>query len=77
MNEINTLAQISNPHIVKFVEMIKTLHNYYFVYEFCNGGTLEKVLYERGHFTEEEALGMFRQLLIAFKTLVEQNIVHR
>ena len=24
--------------------MLKTANNFYFVYEFCNGGTLEKLL---------------------------------
>jgi hypothetical protein len=24
--------------------MLKTVNNYYFVYEYCNGGTLEKIM---------------------------------
>jgi serine/threonine protein kinase len=28
--------------------MLKTVNNFYFVYEYCNGGTLEKLLKERG-----------------------------
>jgi hypothetical protein len=27
--------------------MLKTVNNYYFVYEYCNGGTLEKLLKEK------------------------------
>lgn len=37
MNEIQTLARINNPHVLKFIEMLKSSRNYYFVYEFCNG----------------------------------------
>jgi len=44
MNEIQTLARINNPYIVKFIEMLKTKNNYYFVYEYCNGGTLEDII---------------------------------
>ena len=44
MNEIQALARINNPHVVKFYEMIKTHNNYYFVYEYCNGGDLEGLI---------------------------------
>lgn len=44
MNEIQNLARINNPYIVKFIEMLKTSNNYYFVYEYCNGGTLEDII---------------------------------
>lgn len=37
MNEIQTLARINNPYVLKFIEMLKSSRNYYFVYEFCNG----------------------------------------
>ena len=49
MNEIQTLARISNPYVVKFIEMLKSSRNYYFVYEFCNGGTLENIITELLH----------------------------
>ena len=77
MNEIQTLAKIDNPNIVKFIEMLKTPNNYYFVYEFCNGGTLENLLKIKGHFIESEALVVFSQLLNAFQSLVKDNIMHR
>lgn len=45
LNEINTLLKIEEKdHIVRYIDMLKTANNYYFVYEFCNGGTLEKVM---------------------------------
>jgi serine/threonine protein kinase len=41
MNEIQTLTMIGQAdHIIRYYEMLKTKNNYYFVYEFCNGGTL-------------------------------------
>ena len=39
-NEINILAKINHPNIIKFIEMLRTPNNYYLVYEYCNGGTL-------------------------------------
>jgi serine/threonine protein kinase len=41
MNEIQILSTIGDSEfIVKYYEMLKTKNNYYFVYEYCNGGTL-------------------------------------
>lgn len=77
MNEIQTLARINNPHIVGFYECINTSNNFYFVYEYCNGGDLEMQYKKRPTFPEAEALLIFKQLLIAFTTLVKENIMHR
>lgn len=57
------MARISNPYVLKFIEMLKSSRNYYFVYEFCNGNTLENIINEHGVLTEKEALSYFRQLL--------------
>ena len=47
VNEIQTLSRINNENVVKFIEMITTNNNIYFVYEFCNRGTLEDAIYSR------------------------------
>lgn len=60
MNEIQTLARINNPYIVKFIEMLKTKNHYYFVYEYCNGGTLEDIINSQKHLPEHEALKIFK-----------------
>ncbi len=59
----------NNPHIVKFLELLKTQNHYYFIYEFCNGGTLDKLLTSHNFFPESRALLFFSQLVNAFKTL--------
>ena len=43
INEINTLTSLKPcPNIIRYYDMLKTVNNFYFVYEYCNGGTLEK-----------------------------------
>lgn len=32
------------PHVVRFYELLQTKNNCYFVYEFCEGGTLHDLL---------------------------------
>lgn len=78
INEIQTLSKIeANEHVVKFVEILKTVNNYYFVYEYCNGGTLERMIKNEGHFAEQKALLYFMDMLKAFRTLSRYNIMHR
>ena len=57
--------------------MLKTPNNFYFVYEYCDGGTLEHRLKQESKLSEREALKIFRQLLEAFKVLNKYNIMHR
>ena len=46
-----------------YYEMLKTKNNYYFVYEFCNGGTLMELLAREHHLEETKTLDIFKQLL--------------
>ena len=57
--------------------MLKTVNNYYFVYEYCNGGTLEKIIKGKGCLGEKNSLFYFKQLVNAFKVLSQHNIMHR
>lgn len=36
------------PHIVRFHELLQTKNNCYFVYEYCEGGTLHDLLKRKG-----------------------------
>jgi serine/threonine protein kinase len=57
--------------------MLKTVNNFYFVYEFCNGGTFENLLKNSGPLPEKVALNYFSQIIDAFKVLNKNNIMHR
>lgn len=78
VNEINILSTLQScPYIVKYIDMLKTANNFYFVYEYCNGGTLDKLLQKEGPFQEKKALFYLRQIVEAFKVLSRSNIMHR
>ena len=53
INEIKILSSLRNEHIVRFVETLKTPNNFYFVYEYCNGGTLDGLLRQKKILKEE------------------------
>lgn len=57
--------------------MHKTKNNFYFIYEYCNGKTLEHKLKQEGKLSEKEAIRVFKQLLEAFQILNKYNIMHR
>ncbi len=79
MNEINTLSQIRNEseYIVNYIDMLKTSNNFYFVYDFCNGGTLDRMIQKEGYFPEHKAIRYLRQILEGFRVLNKHNIMHR
>ena len=57
--------------------MLKTKNNYYFIYEYCNGGTLLDKIKKDGGIVEKKAMEYFHQLLEAFKVLNNFKIMHR
>ena len=80
MNEIQILSKINSENIVKYIETLQTQNNYYFVYEYCNNGTLDDFLKEqmkRGPVTDSWLENVLKQLLKAFKTLQDNKILHR
>jgi serine/threonine-protein kinase ULK/ATG1 len=57
--------------------MLKTANNFYFVYEYCNGGTLEQLLRQRGALPIPTALQFLMQVTSAFRLLNRHSIMHR
>lgn len=50
-NEINILSNKEinkNVNIITFIELLTTENNYYFIYEYCNGGNMEQHIYKNG-----------------------------
>lgn len=83
LNEINTLLKIEEKdHIVHYIDMLKTVNNFYFVYEYCNGGTLEKAMQAYRNtpekvMPESKTITYFSQIVDAFRVLTKYNIMHR
>lgn len=75
-NEIEVLSMLIHPNIVRFLEKLQTTNNVYLVYEYCNGGTLEELIYKKG-LGIEKALGYFRGLIEGCKAISRHNILHR
>jgi len=76
-NEISVLSKIDNPNIIRLKEFIQSTNNFYLVYEYCNGGTLESYINNKKYLTEQEAIYFFQQIINGFKTLFTHKVLHR
>ena len=82
LNEINILREISHPCIIHLETIKHTIHNYYIITEYCNGGDLLSCLkkYKSLYFTsfsEEIVQHLMRQIISAIKYLHSKRIIHR
>lgn len=76
-SEIENLSIVKSPYIVKFFDKLQTSNNFYLVFEYCAGGTLEELLIKKKRLQEKEALTILYQMSEAFKELNYKKIMHR
>ncbi|XP_052610786.1 putative sperm motility kinase W [Peromyscus californicus insignis] len=75
--EVNILQSLEHRNIVRFFDMIDTLSTTYVIMEYVAGEDLESCLRARGCLKEEEARGIFRQVVSAVHFLHQRHIAHR
>ena len=81
-NEILILKEIKHPNIIKLYDIKKKKDYLYLVMEYCNGGTLFKVLNDyikknEKPFTEDIVQFLMKQILSGVEYLHKNKIVHR
>ena len=81
-NEINILKELDHKNIVRLETIRQTVHNFYIITEFYNGGGLSECL--RKHrmikgrpFSEEVVQHLMIQIIDALKYLHSKKIIHR
>ena len=82
INEVTILKELQHKNIIKLEEIRQTVHNFYIITEFYNGGSLCDCLRKhrmiRGKpFSEEVVQHLMRQILDALKYLHSKRIIHR
>ena len=82
INEINILRELNHKNIIKLETIRQTVHNFYIITEFYNGGGLSECL--RKHrmikgrpFSEEIVQHLMRQIIDALQYLHSKRIIHR
>ena len=77
LNEINILKTLDHPNIIKLYQTFEDNNNYYLVFELCKGGELFDNILEKGHFSEDEAKKIFRNIIKALHHCHQNKICHR
>ena len=80
--EIYILKIVHHPNIIKYIDCKKSLHNYYLITEFANGGSLKYNLWKfmsiyKRPFTEDIVQYLMKQIVDAVKYLHYNKIIHR
>ena len=81
-NEISILKEINHKNIIHFEAIKHTVHNFYIITEYCNGGGLSDCLLKyrklyKKPFSEEIVQHVMRQIVEALKYLHGKRIIHR
>lgn len=81
--EIELLREVHHPHIIELYDVYDDALSLHLVTELCTGGELydkviEKAENDEGHFSEEDAAILIRDILDAIRYIHDElNIVHR
>ncbi|MBR6757948.1 MAG: protein kinase [Bacteroidaceae bacterium] len=74
--EASNLGKLNHRHIVKVLEYFEANNTYYYVMEYCSGGSLDNVIARRGQLPEAEALHYFGQLSSAVSHMHAHKMLH-
>jgi len=74
-NEI--ISRLKHPNIIKVIDILEDLENYYIIMENCQKGELFDYIVAHRYLSEKEASIFFYQLINGVEYIHSQNIVHR
>ena len=79
MREAKILKKINNKNIVKFYDGFQTKNHIYMIYEFCDGGDLEKLRKssKNQYLSESQTLLFIKHICNGYRDLLEKKIIHR
>lgn len=75
--EVEISFKLDHKNITKCFNTLESKKNYYLIFEFCEGGDLEKYLEKVTRPDIKIALSIMKQLREVFKYLVGQKVLHR
>jgi serine/threonine protein kinase len=75
--EILAMRTVSHPNVIRLYEVFESNNHLLMVMEYARGGDLLHFVKERGRLCEDEARGLFRQVVEAVRACHARNIIHR
>ena len=84
MNEVNLLASLDHPNVIKYRACRESTDYIFIEMELCKGGTLAELMEEKensatenSRFTELQVAHIMKQLFSALSYIHDKGIVHR
>ncbi|KAG7391537.1 hypothetical protein PHYPSEUDO_004607 [Phytophthora pseudosyringae] len=77
VSELEISRSLDHPNIIKYLGAYETSHRICIVHELVEGSDLLEHLLENGKMPEDQAAGVFRQLLSALEYCHDRNVFHR
>ena len=74
--EAQNLCRLHHPHIVRVLEQFEANNTYYYVMEYCEGGSLDALISSRGRIDEKNCIGYLRQIGEALAYMHGQKMLH-
>ncbi len=75
--EMSILKMVCHPNISQLYETLSTIHNFYIIMEYIEGGDLFEYISTNKYLNEIDSCIFFRQLISAIEYLNKLNITHR
>lgn len=76
IKEAQILARFDNPNIVHVQEVFKENNTWYYVMEYVDGRSLDRMIREKGHLSEDEASNYIRKVAHALQYIHSYNVNH-
>ena len=74
--EMDFLATLADPHVVRFYHHFKSQDNFFLVMEYCPGGSLRQMLQTEGKIKPEKATSWIIELCHTLQRVHDHDIVH-
>ena len=75
--EIRILFSLDHPNIIRLYEVFEDAKYVHLVTEYCSGGELFEHIVAMGRYSEPDAVGLLRKILLAVNNLHHNNVCHR
>jgi len=77
INEIDLMRLVDHPNIIRLYEWFEDKSNVYIVMDLCDGGELFDKISSEGHFSEQVAATLFRDMMRAVNYCYGKKVCHK